>query len=160
MHTESFCILSRRAINRTSSMNKVIPYRKAVYANCGLKTDHIMYKVIDINAVSLPDKREQGYKVELAVDSLLLFTKTGIRLSMAMTVLMMFISVFMILYSIMVYMTSHPVAGWTTTILFLSIVFFGLFGVLTVVIKYLQIIVDLIFRNKRYSFEEIEKITK
>ena len=42
--------------------------------------------------------------------------------------------------------------------MFLSVVFFGLFGILTVVIKYLQIIVDLVFKRKRYSFEEIEKL--
>ena len=34
MRTESFRILSRRVINRISSMNKTVPYRKALYANC------------------------------------------------------------------------------------------------------------------------------
>ena len=33
IHTETFRILSRRAINRVKAMNKTIPYRKAVYAN-------------------------------------------------------------------------------------------------------------------------------
>ena len=42
MRTESFRILSRRVINRISSMNKTIPYRKAIYANCGLKTDNLV----------------------------------------------------------------------------------------------------------------------
>ena len=79
---------------------------------------------------------------------------------MTMTILMMLISIFRIGYSVIVYMTWHPVAGWTTTILFLSVVFFGLFGVLTVIIKYLQLLVDLVFRRKHYSFESIEKITK
>ena len=159
MRTESFRVLSRRAINRTDSMNKAIPYRKVVYTNCGLKTDRVMYRTMGANMVS-PDRKEQEYRVKLAVDSLLLFTEAGSRLSMAMTVLMMIVSVFMIVYSIIVYATSHPVEGWTTTILFLSVVFFGLFGILTVVIKYLQIIVDLVFKRKRYSFEEIEKLTK
>lgn len=45
MTTESFRILSRRVINRISSMNKTVPYRKAIYANCGLKTDSIIYEV-------------------------------------------------------------------------------------------------------------------
>lgn len=45
MSTESFCILSRRAINRVSSMSKTIPYRKAVYVNCGLKRDNMKYQV-------------------------------------------------------------------------------------------------------------------
>jgi dolichol-phosphate mannosyltransferase len=43
IRTESFRILSRRAINRVHAMSRTIPYRKAFYANCGLKTDMIIY---------------------------------------------------------------------------------------------------------------------
>ena len=77
-----------------------------------------------------------------------------------MTVIMMLCSIFMVVYSLAVYLTSNPVAGWTTTVLFLSVSLFGLFGVLTVIIKYLQILINLVFRRKQYSFESIEKITK
>ena len=77
-----------------------------------------------------------------------------------MTILMMFMSVFMVIYSVVIYATAHPVAGWTTTILFLSVAFFGLFGVVSIVIKYLQLLVNLVFKRKQYSFESIEKLTK
>lgn len=43
LQTESFRILSRRAVNRIHSMNKTVPYRKAIYANCGLKMKSIPY---------------------------------------------------------------------------------------------------------------------
>lgn len=43
MRTESFRILSRRVLNRIAHMNKTIPYRKAVYAYSGLKTEHMVY---------------------------------------------------------------------------------------------------------------------
>ncbi len=43
--TERFRVLSRRVINRVSSMNKSVPYRKAVYANCGLKTMNVKYRI-------------------------------------------------------------------------------------------------------------------
>ena len=66
---------------------------------------------------------------------------------------------FMILYTVIIYAMAHPVAGWTTTLLFLSVAFFSLFGILTVVIKYLQILVDLVFRRKRYSYESIQKFS-
>lgn len=159
IHTESFRILSRRVINRISSMNKSVPYRKAIYASQGLKTDTITYhakKIIQIKQ----DKQEEKYKFGLAIDSLILFTELGYRFSMAMAALMMFISAFMIIYSIVIFSTAHPVAGWTTTILFLSVAFFGLFAVLTIVIKYLQLIVNLVFKRKQYSFEGIRKLTK
>lgn len=159
MTTESFRILSRRVINRISSMNTSIPYRKAIYANCGLKTDNIKY-CVQRRDEKVSDKKEQNYRSGLAVNSLLLFTELGYRFSVGMTILMMVISVFMIAYSIVIYAYRHPVAGWTTTILFLSVAFFGLFGVLTVIVKYLQIIVNLVFKRKQYSFEGIEKLTR
>jgi len=43
--SENFRVLSRRVINRISSINKTVPYRKAIYANCGLKTKNIKYKI-------------------------------------------------------------------------------------------------------------------
>ena len=158
MTTESFRVLSRRVINRISSMNRTIPYRKAIYANCGLKTDNIKYSVIDSVSKS-PDSKEKEFRTSLAMDSLILFTNMGYSFAKIMTFLMMFMSVFMIIYSVVIYATSNPVAGWTTTILFLSIAFFGLFGILTIVIKYLQLLIELVFKRKQYSFESIEKLT-
>lgn len=159
MTTESFRVLSRRVINRISSMNKTIPYRKAVYANCGLMTDNIKYNKINSIQETL-DKSEKKFRSGLAVDSLILFTNMGYSFAKTMTVLMMFMSMIMIIYSVVIYATSNPVAGWTTTVLFLSIAFFGLFGILTIIIKYLQLCIDLVFKKKHYSFENIEKLTK
>lgn len=159
MTTESFRVLSRRVINRISSMNKTVPYRKAIYANCGLKTDNLKYAVVTGGNDSL-DVQEKSYRSGLAIDSLILFTEMGYSLAKTMTILMMVVSLFMIVYSVVIYVTSTPVAGWTTIILFLSVAFFGLFGVLTIIIKYLQLLVDLVFKRKHYSFEGIEKLTK
>ena len=47
---ETFRIVSRRAINRIKSMGQYIPYRKAVYMNCGLKNDTIAYESKDKDA--------------------------------------------------------------------------------------------------------------
>ena len=64
------------------------------------------------------------------------------------------------LADIVIFAMTNPVVGWTTTILFLSVAFFGLFGILTIIIKYLQLLVNLVFKRKHYSFEGIEKLTK
>lgn len=158
LSTESFRILSRRVINRISSMNKTVPYRKAVYASCGLRTDTLMYHAGSGHVAM--DKKEKKYRRALAVDSLILFTELGYRFAVTMTVMMMFISVFVVAYSVITYLVANPVAGWTTTILFLSVAFFGLFGILTIIIKYLQLLIELVFKRKRYSFQSIEKLTK
>ena len=77
-----------------------------------------------------------------------------------MTAVMMLISLFMLAYTVVIYFIGHPIEGWTTTVLFLAVAFLGLFGILTVIVKYLQIIVDLVFKRKQYNFESIEKLTK
>lgn len=102
MGTESFRILSRRGINRIGSMNRAVPYRKAIYANSGLKIDNKKYEATG-NINIRVDKKEKNYRLGLAVDSLLLFTEVGYRFSIAMTALMMFMSVFMLIYSVLIY---------------------------------------------------------
>lgn len=159
MTTESFRILSRRMINRINSMNKIVIYRKAIYASCGLKTINIQYKVTD-QILSASNPKEKKFRSELAADSLIVFTKMGYSFAKMMAVFMMFISIFTAFYSLVIYIMSNPVAGWTTTILFLSFAFSGLFGILTIMIKYLQLLVNLVFKRKYYSFENIEKMTK
>lgn len=159
MTTESFRVLSRRVINRISSMNKSVPYRKAIYAGSGLKTDNLKYKA-DRKRIRVSDRSEKRYRTGLAMDSLILFTKVGYRFSMVMTFVMMAVSILMVAYAVITYIVVHPVEGWFTTIIFLSFAFFGLFGILTIIIKYLQLIIDMIFKRKAYSFESVEKITK
>lgn len=158
MTTETFRLLSRRVINRISSMNRSIPYRKAVFAESGLKTDNIRYQG-NVGTKTNSDKKEKRYRIGLAADSLILFTELGYRFSMTMTAIMMMVAAFMIIYSVVAYLVIHPIEGWTTTILFLSVAFLGLFGILTIIIKYLQIILNLVFKRTQYVYESIEKLT-
>lgn len=158
MHTESFRILSRRAINRIGGMNKTVLYRKAIYANCGLKSAFCKYTVTNKAVREKQEKQEKRYRKRLAFDTLIAFTEMGYKFSMGMTVLMMLATIFMAGYSILTYIFNTPVEGWTTTILFLSVVFLGQFGIMTVIIKYLQILLDLVFKKQQYSYESIEKL--
>ncbi len=80
MSTERFRILSRRVINRVGSMNNAMFYRKAVYADSGLKMDNIKYVPVH-NDIMKRDRREITYRTGLALDSLLLFTQFGYLLS-------------------------------------------------------------------------------
>ena len=112
MSTESFRVLSRRVLNRIDSMNKTIPYRKAVYANCGLKTDNIRYRVVD-QISRTTDKKERTFRSHLAVDSLILFTEMGYSFAKIMTVLMMCMSIFMIAYSIIISSTNRRLISST-----------------------------------------------
>ena len=160
MQTERFRILSRRVFNRIDDMNKTVPYRKFLYNNAGLRATSLMYETVKTNTATVTTRRERKYRRKLAVDSLVLFTDVGYHFSVIMTLVMMVIAFLMAIYSIAVYLNATPVAGWTTTVLFLSVAFFGVFGVMAVMMKYLQLIMTTIFRRKQYTFESIEKLTK
>lgn len=157
LHTESFRIISRRAINRITGSTKVIPYRKAAYANCGLPIAKIDIPIRD-TAGSIRSHSESRSRFDLAANAILLFTHVGYRTALLFSGIMMAFTVAIAVYSLVVHLSGGAIAGWTTTILFLSFAFFCLFGVLAIVVKYLQILVDLNFQKKNYSFKSIERL--
>ena len=158
LRTESFRVLTRRAVNRINSMNKTVPFRKALYSNCGLKTFNFAYETIKTS--SKAKDKNNTYRRKVATDALLLFTDAGYFFAKTITAIMCFISLGMLAYTVAVYLLAKPVAGWTTTLLFLSVAFLFLFSILLIIIRYLQILVQLAFRRTKYSFESIEKLTK
>lgn len=155
---ESFRILSRRAINRVKSQNKTLAYRKAVYASCGLKSNVIFYK----NTIKPRkyDKEEKDSRIEIAVDSLILFTNSIQKLSLYISMVFLFLTVAIGIYTTVSYFGSHkPVEGWTPLMLFLALGFFGIFLMLTVTLQYLAVMLKIIFKKRQYLIESIDKIT-
>ena len=157
LQTETFRILSRRAINRVNSINNHISYRKAVYANCGLKMLNIKYNPIN-NVKRIISKDYHSNRKTTAVNSIILFTNVGYKFSLLMSVLTLLSTLFVFIYTIVIFFSKNPVQGWTTTMLFLSFGFFGIFALMTIAIKYLDIIINLLFKNKIYLIESIEKL--
>jgi len=156
LRTESFRILSRRAINQVRSMSKTIPYRKAIYANCGLANDALYYN----SSVVIPtaSHREKELQMSTAQDALVLYTDIAYRFSMIFSMVMMLVTVFVVLYTVFFYINNKPVEGWTTTMLFLSFGFFGISVMLTVLIKYASLILRTVFKKQKYLIESIEKL--
>ncbi len=157
--TETFRVISRRAINRVKEVNKTIPYRKAIYANCGLKRAVIKYKS-NFNKNSQLAKEVNSVRKEVAIDSVILFTNMAYKFAISMAALMMIVLLVTAIYTVVIFISKTPIAGWTTTMLLLSFAFFGIFSILTIMIKYLSILIDLIFKRQNYLIESIEKITK
>lgn len=153
---ESFRVLSRRAINRVHSMSKTIPYRKAIYANCGLKIKTVKYESIDKRLTKIASKKGQGKY--FAIDSIIMFTDVAFRIAITLSLLMILAIISIAVYALAYYlMGKQPVEGWTTTILFLSLSFFGVFTILAIMLKYMSVLINLVFKVKAYQFESIEK---
>jgi dolichol-phosphate mannosyltransferase len=68
-------------------------------------------------------------------------------------------TLFCLIYSIVDHFTGENIAsGWPSLMSFMSIGFFGVFALLTIIMKYLAVMLNLIFRQQRYMVADIEKI--
>jgi len=152
LRTICFHIISRRAINRCQDLSKSIPYRKAVYADCGLKIATLESEVRMLSS--------GNRSMDTAIDALILFTSAATRMSFYLTILFMIACLIVIAYVVTIYLSGSPVLGWTTTMLFMSFGFLSIFVMLGIMLKYLTVIIDLVFKNKTYVTESIEKLTK
>ncbi len=152
LRTDAFRLVSRRAVNRVHASSEHLPYRKAAYAASGLKMTDLTFegRIIDKGAG----------RFSLAADSLTLYTDAGVKLSVGITLVMMVLALAELVYTLVVFATGHPVAGWTTTMFVLTLGFAGVFAVLAIIVKYLSLLVDLIFKKQKYLIESVEKIQK
>lgn len=155
--TETFCILSRRGINRICSINKNIPYRKPIYANCGLPVDYLVYKTSEKEGLK-PAGNTDEERIDTAVNSLILFTDVAYRVSVWFAITMMLGAALGGLYVISVHFSHRkPIEGWTTTMMFLTLCFCAVFALLAIIIKYLSIILKMIFQKQKYLIDSISK---
>ena len=156
--SESFRILSRRALNRVFAMGRFVKYRKALYANCGFRQTSIPYKADKKHSAT--DKNEKSYRLETAITSMILFTDTAYKLSIGFSGLMMLATILTAIYTLVVFVTNNAIEGFATTMLVMSGSFFGVFFLLAIVIKYLSVLVQLVFNEQEYMIASIEKVSK
>lgn len=152
LSTDAFRLVSRRAINRVKAISDDLAYRKAAYAASGLACASLTFE----GAAA----RDDGPRLDKAVDSLALYTDAGYKLSLAISLGMMFLTLLALVYTVAVFCLGQPIAGWTTTMLLLSAGLSGLFFILTIAVKYLNLLVRLAFKKQSYLIEGVEKLQK
>lgn len=153
LQTDVFHLLSRRAINRLHSISPSMPYRKAAYAASGLRLAVLHCDGYPAN------KSMAGSRLPHALDSLALYTDAAYKFSLIISLIMLGVTVFSALYTVAIVISGiNRVDGWVTTMLLMSAGFFGIFLILSIVLKYLSLLVDLIFKQQKYLVESIEKL--
>lgn len=160
LRQERFRIISRRAVNRVNQMNIYVPYRKAMYMNCGLKTETIIYDNQEA-AKRRRNREERSKRHTLAADTLIIFTNVLEKLSMGLSAVLFGVLMVMfvwIVYSI--FSRVRPVEGWLSLMALMSFGFFMLSVMMTLILKYLSVILNINFRRQRYVVEGVEKLTQ
>jgi dolichol-phosphate mannosyltransferase len=151
--SETFRVVSRRAINRVYSISPNPIYRKALYHNCGLKTDYVVYK-----GVGPKQRSNLKNPHDTAITSLLLFTGIAYKATLVFAFIMMLATLASVAYVIAIYIIGSPIEGYTTMMILISGAFFALFAILAVVIKYLSVLLQLVFQRQKYVLESVEKL--
>lgn len=154
--TERFRIISRRAINKVAGYNIIVPYRKAIYVSVGLETCSIPYETTDTISGILPNDIQ---KKSVALDALILFTNIASKVSLMLSGLM---AIFMLctgFYTVIVYFSTHkPVEGWAPIMGLISAGFLTIFLIMTVLIKYMDLLLRLVFKKQKYMVVSINKL--
>lgn len=154
---ETFRLISRRAINRIQSMGQYIPYRKAVYSNCGLNMATVTYE--SRGTGNRKKKAAMAERTGLAMDSFIYFTNALERISAVISGVFLLLTVGMGIWLVMdLFNADKPVEGWLSTMGFLALGFFGVFALLTIILKYLSVLLNLVFKQQRYLIADIEKV--
>jgi len=158
---ERFRVISRRAVNRVNQMNTYVPYRKAMYMNCGLKTDTIVYENDREAAGRSRNREERGNRSTLAADSIIIFTDVLEKLSMTVSIVLFGALLTMFGYLVYsIFSKVRPVEGWLSIMALMCFGFFMLSAMLTLILKYLSVILNMSFRRQRYVIEGVEKLTQ
>lgn len=158
--SETFRVVSRRAINRINSMGRTIPYRKLMYINSGLPVNNLVYKPITSKKYKL-DRESNKQRLNLALDSFMLFTTYMQRLSGFICLLFFIIAIGMCVYSVCSYVRYPEAVGtWAGIMGFVAIAMSGIFLILSILIRYMSLILDTVFRKNKYTIESINKLSK
>ncbi len=158
LRTESFRLLSRRAVNRVKNMTKTVLYRKAIYASCGLPLYHYEFAQIGETPVQKIGSDEFFSSLNIANDALMLYTNFGYRFALNVSIALIIALSLVAMYAVIIYLAGHPVEGWTTTVLFMIFGFLGISVLLTILIKYVSLILRSVFTRNRYIVQSVEKL--
>ena len=156
--SETFRIVSRRAINRINSMGISTPYRKLMYINSGLPVYNLEYTPVTNKKYKL-DKNTNRQRLNLAMDSFMLFTSYMQRISLVICFIFFLIGVGTCIYSVYSYFIYNGIVkSWVGIMGFLSIAVSGIFLVLSIMIRYMSLLLDIVFRKSKYTIESIKKL--
>jgi len=154
---ETVRIASRRAVNGILAMNERVIHRGILYQWSGFPKKTISYERSISGTSTKSPLRE---KIRLALDVIVSYSNVGTDLSVILAAFFFLLSGLLGLYALIMYFSPQSVVpGWTTTMLFMSICFSGIFIVLGLQGRYISSILLEIKRRPTYTVRSIERFT-
>lgn len=155
-HSETIRIISRKALNRTLIDRGKVRYRKVLYKHCGFPTTSIEYE--PTHRHKRAEELNFWQKTSLASDVFIVFSNIGVHVAVMFSILFLALSVLIGVYALVTYFTGDVISGWTTTMLFLSLGFSGVFIVTAIIAKYISVILQEQKAGNIYTVESLQKL--
>ena len=155
--TDSFRIVTRRMINMSSRTKEVFSYRKANYQFTGLRAKIIHYHPVANRKIT--SKASLISRLSLAGNILIYYSSIGTMISLILSLFFLVVSVLVGIYVIISFILYKNIQeGWSSIMLFLSLSFTGLFGILAILSKYVEVLLRETKSIAPYTYQSIEKI--
>ena len=157
--TETAKIVSRKALNRILLERNQVRYRKILYKHSGFPTASLYYSPVK----KLPKQEDLTFmqKLSLASDVIIVFSNIGLHIAILFSSIFALISIFIGIYALIAhYIDKAVISGWTTTMLFLSVGFTGIFVTLSIIAKYISTILLEQRHSNLYTPESLERLNK
>ena len=142
---------SRRGQNKVAEVGKRIINRNVAYVLSGLKSSYI---VVDMN---YKNNREFSENLMLMFDTLIYYTDAIMLFTQRLAFGFFILFGLGVIYSIITKILKETVEGWASLFIILSLGFFGIFFILSIVIRYLHRILQNSLNTKDYIYRSVDK---
>lgn len=142
---------SRRGQNKIVEVEKRIINRNVAYVLSGLKSFSI------ITDIKYKNKRSFSSNLMLMFDTLIYYTDVVMLFSQRLSFIFFILFGLGVVYSIIQKLFFDIVKGWASIFTLTSLGFFGIFFILSIIIRYLHHILRNSLNSKDYIFASIEK---
>ncbi len=142
---------SRRGQNKVVEVGKRIINRNVAYVLSGLKTSSI---VVDMNY-----KNNRGFSENLMLmfDTLIYYTDAIMLFTQRLAFVFFALFGMGVIYSLVTRIVKETVEGWASLFIVLSLGFFGIFLILSIIIRYLHHILQNSLNSKDYIYRSVNK---
>lgn len=142
---------SRRGQNKVSEVGKRVINRNVAYILSGLKSSSI------ITDIDYKNKRSFSENMMLMFDTLIYYTDAVMIITQKIAFLFLFLFGIGVVYSFILKMFFNTIEGWASLFIVLSLGFFGIFSILSIVVRYLHHILQNSLNSKDYIYRLIDK---
>lgn len=155
IETDSFAIITRRALNAALRSKEKNRYRKILYKGSGFPNTTLYFQPTG----PIHSSRTLAEKISFASEALLSFSNIGLKFTLWLSILFFLGSALIGIYALSIYFTDKTVVlGWTTIMLFLSFSFSGIFLILTILGKYLTMILEESKGKSAYTVQSVKRL--